>query len=380
MLLRLNDWVKPIRDKLCGIIEKNICNSTVNNLITALPFLEKVKKGERKNPDAFMKIEYRIGQKIKEQFSNLKMYEIHKYDFHVRKYLYYLLLNEKVVNKQQADLLLQRERNSNCKSIIVRVILDNYTCSMNEIDVYLENKSAIVRRKALDRKYTILKKSWVGIENLLLDNSKGVRETVCFIIDKHTDINITNYYIEHLETEYNNVSILGIGENGSKENAKNIMGYLQSTNEKEVRNTLQSLGSLLGTDGEKIFWKYIMDSRISVAKSAYYAVRSNKIKYGAKLIYEHFLKCEHEFTKRYLLYLLLNELSWSRLPYLLLLYNYEETSLRDKIRQKANQRSMYSKVTELEAETIRNIMKDSTLGIPAKLISDIELDLRYVTV
>lgn len=45
-------------------------------------------------------------------------------------------------------------------------------------DVYLENKSAVVRRKALDRKYAIIKDYWVGIEKLLLDNSKGVRETV----------------------------------------------------------------------------------------------------------------------------------------------------------------------------------------------------------
>lgn len=99
-----------------------------------------------------------------------------------------------------------------------------------------------------------------------------------------------------------------------------------------------------------------------------------------KKIYERFQKCEYEFTKRYLVYLLLQESSWSRLPYLLLLYNYEDISIQYKIRKKTTQRSMYGKVTVTDAETIRNIMNDSTLNIPAKLISDIELDLKYVTI
>ncbi|WP_455717404.1 hypothetical protein [Anaerosporobacter sp.] len=381
LLLRLNDWVQPIRDRICGIIKKSICNSSIHNVIAALPFLEKAKKGERRNLDVFMQIEYMIVQKIKGQISDLKIYEIYKYDFHVRKYLYCLLLNEKIVSKEQAEQLLQREKNSsNCKTIIISAILDDYICDLNEIDVYLQNKSAVVRRKALDRKYAILKKNWAGIEKLLLDNSKGFRETVCYIIKKHTDIDIINYYIEHLETEYTRVAILGIGENGNKENVKDIISYLQSYNEKEVRDTLKSLGSCLGTDGESIYWKYIMDPRISVAKSAYNAIRSNEIRYGSKQIYERFLNCEYEFTKRYLVNLLLNESSWSRLPYLLQLYNYEDISLQDKIRKKATQRSCYSKLSEIEAEKLRKIMNDSTLRIPAKLISDIELDLKYVTV
>lgn len=380
LLLRLNDWVKPISDKIINIIEICICNSNINNLINALPFLEKVKKGERRNTNIFIKIEHMIVHRIKEQVSDLKTYEIQKYDFNVRKYLYILLLNEKVVSKEQADQWLQREKNSNCKSIIIRAILDNYICNMNEIDVYLQNKSAVVRRKALDYKYAILKENWIGIEKLLLDNSKGVRETVCYIIKKYTDMDILDYYIEHLKTEYNIVAILGIGENGNKENAKDIMGYLQSDNEKEVCVTLRSLGFCLGTDGESIYWKYIMDPRISVAKSAYYAIRSNEIRYGSKQIYERFIKCEYEYTKRYLIMLLLNESSWSRLPYLLQLYNYEDTKLQDKIRKKVTQRSMYGKVTKDEAVRIHDIMNDSTLKIPAKLISDIELDLKYVTV
>ena len=380
LLLRINDWVKPIRDKICSIIEKDICNATINNLITALPFLEKVKKGERRNREVITKIDYMIAQKIREQFCDLNIYEIHKYDFHVRKYLYYLLTNEKVVSKEQADQLLQREKDSNCKAILICAILDNYTSNFNEIDIYLEDKSAIVRRKALDRKYALLKKNWIGIEKLLLDKSRGVREIACYIIKKHTDLDVIKYYIEHLETENICFAILGIGENGNKEVAENIMDYLQSDDEKVVRYTLKSLGYCLGTDGESIFWKYIMDSRISVAKSAYYAIRSNEIKFGAKKIYERFQKCEYEFTKRYLVYLLLQESSWSRLPYLLLLYNYEDISIQYKIRKKTTQRSMYGKVTETDAETIRNIMNDSTLNIPAKLISDIELDLKYVTV
>lgn len=70
--------------------------------------------------------------------------------------------------------------------------------------------------------------------------------------------------------------------------------------------------------------------------------------------------------------------SWSRLPYLLSLYNYYDLDLRDKIRMKIEHRNGYGKVSMQEASYIRDILNEKRDELPDTLIKKIEFDLKFV--
>jgi hypothetical protein len=70
--------------------------------------------------------------------------------------------------------------------------------------------------------------------------------------------------------------------------------------------------------------------------------------------------------------------SWSRLPYLLLLYNYDDIDLRNKIRERINHRNPYGRISTKEASYIKSVMKEKNGELPEALIKKIEFDLRFV--
>ncbi|MBS6396600.1 MAG: hypothetical protein KH452_05560 [Clostridiales bacterium] len=85
----------------------------------------------------------------------------------------------------------------------------------------MKNKSAVIRRRALEYKYEHIKGSWEGLEELLLDSSRGIREYAAYILSRHGDLNIREYYFAHLadenpefpivkDTKHNNITLIRI--------------------------------------------------------------------------------------------------------------------------------------------------------------------------
>ncbi|HWT76878.1 MAG TPA: hypothetical protein VN258_19430 [Mobilitalea sp.] len=230
----------------------------------------------------------------------------------------------------------------------------------------------------MQHKYDKVKNSWNGLEIMLLDNNHSIRDLTIYILKKHTAINILNYYIDALNGEDPIMGIIGVGENGNKIHSYLLMPFLNSNNEKTVKTTLLSLSKLLGCDDNDIYWKYLFDTRISVSKAAYLSIRRNMIRYGASKLFNEFNKCSIAHVRRNLLLLLMQDNSWSRLPYLLSLYNYDDKDLRSKIRMKIHHRNGYGKISTQEASYIRHIMKEKKNELPDTLIQKIEFDLKFV--
>lgn len=379
LLLRLNDWVRPIREQIISPAEEMISKASAEALICSLPFLEKVGRGSRREHSCYQRIQSAVVKRIRERITELDFGKINKFDFGVKRYLYHLILRNNLIGKERADELLFSERNNQCKEMIIRDILGYYNNSIEELDGYLTNKSAVVRRMALEKKYELLKATWEGLEVMLLDASKSIREMVCYILRKHTDMDIAGFYRSYLESEHRDAAILGLGENGLEGDAELLMPFLEAERERTVCNTIKALGSLMGEKGAEVFWKYLSDDRVSVAKRAYLAVRTNGIQFGAARLYEGFLQARESFQRRYFILLLLEVSStWKRLPYLLQLFQYEDSNLQRKIHFGICDRCYHAKVTAAEAENIRNIMNRPELQIPDSWKEAIEFDFKYV--
>ena len=98
----------------------------------------------------------------------LSVNEISKFDFEMRKNCYRIIFSDKILDHRQAEYLLKMEKHTYCLSIILSGIFRYYEPRIEELDIYLNSKSALVRRMTLEYKYSLMGGSWDGLEANLL--------------------------------------------------------------------------------------------------------------------------------------------------------------------------------------------------------------------
>lgn len=383
VILRLNDWAEPVRKAAQQMVNLWIKQLSAEELVACLPYLEKVKYGCRRNHQMLADLEELVAQRIQEQLQTVDLKSLGRYDIKARKYLYGLLLEHRFLSKDEVNYVLNHEKNSQCQFLLMTMLLKHYEFSIEELDKYINHKSKVVQRKALEQKYSIVKDYWDGLEEMLLASSASVRGQAGYILQKHTDIDVVAYYAQQLDAQLLSISqkkicIWGIGEYGSSADADKLVPYLESDEEGIVKHTLHAVSRLLGTEADEIFWKYLQDERSVIQRAAYREIMANNISYGAKRVYELFISTDSVSLKEKLAHQFHRENSWDRLPYLLRLFWYEEETIRTVLQSYAYNRSVYGKITQEAAENIRSILYHEQYRIPQKLAESIEFDLRFV--
>ena len=223
--------------------------------------------------------------------------------------------------------------------------------------------------------YQMNQSLWKDIENDLLDRSYTIREYVRFLLKKHTQMNVLEYYIHHLPKS---IAILGISEVGTSQDIDILLPYLESEQERIVKVTIQALSRLMKEKGQDIYWHFLLDERISLSKAAFQSIQKNKVHFGAQLIYETYQKSTIEHLSKYLLMILLEEDSWERLPYLLELYYYPYEKMRQLIHLRINQRNPYKKISPQLKEKIMSSLMNQKNNIPNNVQESILFDLKFI--
>lgn len=332
----------------------------------------------RRDSGELQNIYLSLEKRIENEMIDFPVEQLFQYEFEIRKNIYKILFSGKILNQKQAEYLLVKEKQSYCKSLIISGVFQFYDCTIQQLDAYLKNKNCLIRKKTLDYKYSLLGDVWDGLDDMLLDRSTGVRERVVWILRKHSDFNVLDFYINSLLGEYLIIAIMGIGENGNKEQIRLLLPYLKNEDDKIVKTVILNLGKLMGYDGYELYWRYLMDERQEVSKSAYLSIRKNSIRYGAKKIFDEYKVNKMYHVRKYLVLLLMQENSWDRLPYLLNIYDdVELMPLQDKIQMKIIHRDMYSKISRDQAELIRIEVAKKEGLFPKKILEDINFDIKY---
>lgn len=379
LVLRANDWVDAIRVKAVALAKERLRECALEELLRAMPAIDKVKKSKRRSVEHLEEIERQVEARMVKEASELSLDSISKYEYSMRKGIYRILFLNKILSIERANYLLNRESHSFCQLIIITGILNFYNCSDEQLEVFLRNKNSSVRRKVLDYKFKMTKSAWVGLEYLLLDSNYGVRQIAVFILERYSNFDILDFYIAHLQDENPAIPILGIGECGKKEMAEYISKFLLCDNKKLVRNAILALSKMLAEEGENIYWNYLFDSDNSVSKASYRAICANDISYGAETLYNTY-KDQHEaHIKRYLILLMVRERQWERLPYLIYLYCDSSVSeLHERIANSMHIRNMYAKVEKRQLKKIEDAMETCAESLPAGLIEEIRFEMKYV--
>ncbi len=187
------------------------------------------------------------------------------------------------------------------------------------------------------------------------------------------------YYIQALQGDKCHIAIIGIGENGGKEQIDLLVPYLENSNTKIVKSSILALGKLMEYEGYELFWKYLLDFRLEVSKAAFLSICRNSIKYNEKKLFDEYKNNENYHTKRYLALLLSRGNTWERLPYLLHIYNdIEVVQLQDLLLCKIMRRELYNKISVEQAELIRNEVERKKDILPKEILDKILFDLKYV--
>lgn len=379
LLLRLNDWVLPVRKKAFSCCMARVSAASFEEILNSCIVLEKLQRSSRYESQDFSIVIRNIAKRLRELIQEVDVKAVVKYDFHVRKAFYKFVITNDLINFEQMSNLLEQEPHGNCKTLLICALLSYKECSMEQVDRYLENKSACVRRKALEYKYEVLHDTWEGLENKLLDESMGIREYAAFILNKHTDLDIGEFYRKHLQDENPKTAISGLADRGGKDDWKLLIPFLDHGAERILRNTITALSRFDAYDGYETFWNYLKDDRVVVVKAAYMAIRRKDYYYGAECVYRSLAESKGGVAEKYYLRLLLKERSWDRLPYLLSLYAQKAFPDEERILLSAiNNRYLYEKIPASQIESVKKVLEQYRLLLPQAMVKALEFDLKLM--
>ena len=380
ILLRLNDWVLEVRLRAREALS-DFSQMALDDLMMCLFAMEKLRRCERLDIFSYREIKERLAKRLRELTPTIEKTQMMQYDDMTRRAFYRLLLEQQALSKAEIGNILSWERNSQCQLVIISMYLNHGEISEKELDEFLTHRSLIVRRLAIERKYDLIGKPWDGLSDMLLSPSASIRCDVRFILRKHTGMDIRSYYLEHLQnpnitiTE-KRICILGLAETGKPEDTDMLKAYLLENNTGVTKNTLHALGALRASDFDEVFWKYLQDKRLPVMVQAYREIASHNIRYGGKKIYDLFMETSSEPLRKKLAHLLIAEIYWDRIPYILMLYNYENEDVRNIIRRGAKTPTYSYGVTKERLELIASILDDEKYDLPDKLKEKIRFNLK----
>lgn len=380
LLLRLNDWVAPVRKRAVQCCEIRVPKASMNEIVSSCVVLEKLQRSERCLEQDVNTIIEEIIQRFETLQPEMDLNILSKYDFHERKALYKLFIAYHILTFEQMNDLLEIEPHGNCKTLLICALIAHKQCTMEQIDYYMENKSGCIRKKALEYKYEVLHNTWNGLEWKLLDSNRGIRENVVFILRKHTDLNIREFYMEHLQDENPETAIMGLSESGKSEDWNLLLPFLKSRNIRLLGAVLTALSRFPDFDGYELYWNYLDHPDITVIKAAYTAILKKDYHYGAKQVYNTLMQKQDDPSARYYLRLLTKEKSWDRLPYVLTLYaqnTYPKENFL--LLRTMTKRYMYEKVSPAQAEKVRQTLIQYGSILPPGLVQSVEFDLKLVS-
>lgn len=379
LFFRVNDWVRDIRTAACGVLEVYLQSVCAEELFDSMPAFERLQDCRRRSEEQMDKLWKQIEARMSLAWKETDIIRIPLMEPAVRKALYEVLIRSGALTFQEMDVILQQEKQSCLKRILIKGIFAHPDCTVNRAECYLTDSSAVIRRRAVEFKYEHLKTCWPGLEKMLLDSSRGVREYAVYILERHCSFDIREYYLEHLGDDKPEYAILGLAEFSRKGNVTELMKCLERPEKKVLKCTLLGLGYQEDFTDEDFLWHYLLDNRNDISKAAYLSILKRNFYPGAVKLYDAYIKAGEEHQKRYLLNLLLRESSWNRLPYLVRMYHREmpEEESR-KVLSGIRNRFMYGKIPQPLREEILLALEENGRELPDGMEKAILYDMKYV--
>ncbi|WP_058484996.1 hypothetical protein [Defluviitalea phaphyphila] len=291
IMLRINDWVREIRDVAKKEILKCIEYKYLKDIIECMPIIDRMKNWERDDySDILYKLENFIANKRNYDIL-LDIYQKNK-DILIKRILFDYLLKINTTD----DLIINVGLRSK-DVIIIRKAIKEIDKIINEdnIDMILEtlkkNKNVPCKLAAINILERINDKNFVKeIIPFLYDNSFTVRDYTRY---KLKNLGITNFremYLREIDkNNYNLYGILsGIKDTGIKEDTKFILKYLNHEKVKIRKIVLSTICKLDIKEGIKYAIDKLTSNNVGESNNARRCLEKDILSVDEDIIFELF--------------------------------------------------------------------------------------------
>lgn len=379
LLLRVNDWVGNIRTGACEVLEKYLQRVDTEELLASIPAFERLQNCRRRTEKQMQKLQQLMEDRLSRALERMDISEIPHMEPAVRKALYRLLTQSKFLGLGELEEILRKEKIPFLKRILMGGILSHPACTVGWAERYLGDSCSAVRRMAMEYRYEHMKIPWPGLEEMLLDSCRGVRTYAAYILNCRSDMDIRGYYLDHLGDDKPEYAIMGLAEFSSEGNVEALTQLLERPERKVQKCVIYALGYQVDFVDEELLWRFLLDDRIDISKAAYLSIRRRDFHFRAERIYDAYTKAEEGHRRRYLRELLLREGSWSRLPYLIRIYDEDLPEYaRTRILSGIKCRFMYTKLSQALREEVLTALKEHGGALPEGVEAKILYDMKFV--
>lgn len=281
LLIRLNDWVSPIRFKAYRALKQKIHIRNIEYFIQSIWLVQRL-VGRGKEHHELLNTQ--IQQLIAQPEAQLALtHHLHSPDVYIRKFCYSMMLQTEATD--QYFLLTSALQD---QALAIRLwaarqidqMIELDQCSSEKISdqwldiVYmmLADHFPALRRLALDiLSYHFPMQAETALIAGLLSHNLTIRETSRRHLSKIKPISYVEYYLDQIwngDESSLAIAIAGLGETGSAEDAEVIAEYKDHTQIKVRKAVLIALSKLQPTAYIDVFSQALEDPQPSVSKIA----------------------------------------------------------------------------------------------------------------
>ncbi|WCT57412.1 hypothetical protein PQ456_07875 [Paenibacillus kyungheensis] len=330
LLIRLNDWVSPIRFKAYRALKQKIHIRNTEYFIQSIWLVQRlVGRGKEHHELLNTQIQQLIAQP--EARPALEHY-MHSTDVYIRQFCYNMMLKTEAADRYALFTSALQDH-----ALVIRLWAARQIDQAIEVD---KDSSEKISNQWLDIVYMMLADHFPALRRLALDilsyhfpmqaetalidglmsHNLTIRETARRHLPKINPIPYVEYYLDQIWNGNESslaVAIAGLGETGTAEDAEVIAEYKDHTQIKVRKAVLTALGKLKPTAYMDVFSQALVDSQPGISKIAKQTLIQYTYMLDRERLIQLVLNCPLSHISRNALRILFAFDSWQSLDSLL---------------------------------------------------------------
>ena len=321
LLLRLNDWVSPVREAAQFAIQKRLHPGYAPHLIHALPLVNRLQDCRRYDHTSFIAA---VADVLRAPAARPALLEgLDSVDRSVRRTCFGLAVEGADIPQGEFLRSLVRHADSTLRLWAMRIARSKF-----DVVDYLD----LIRALMSDRFIPVRREALVGLVercpdlavpvlmDSLLDAHVSIREVARYYLKKFEGFDARSFYRDEIHSgspERLPQAIVGLGETGIRADAGLVVQWLTHRLTKVRRAAVKALGQLDGDGHSDELLRALGDERSAVCRAAMGCLRSVIRLVAVDHLWEIFERTGHSHGRRHALTLLAGSGKWAGLPYLI---------------------------------------------------------------
>ncbi|MDF2613801.1 MAG: hypothetical protein K0S71_1587 [Clostridia bacterium] len=319
LLIRMNDWVKEIREVSQEYLLSYLKPENARAFINNLPLVYRLESYSRNAHDDSLNVI--ISMLSSEECSSKLIEGLHSADPKVRLLCYKIMIQAGVLDNKSLINYLLKDSYPYIRLCVLKAI--QKTIAADEIDdisqQLLQDKSAQIRIIALETLHKY--KGYEAVDTLeksLFDKNQTVRRLARDLLNKYKEYDYSSIYRHAIyKNEDIYACICGLGETGNISDAKIITEFILADSVKIVRASLYALSKLDFKGYKEQFIFLLKDLRPGVSKAAKRVLYGQINNNDEKTIYDIFKEAIYDHVKVNTCTLLCSLSKWVAIRYIL---------------------------------------------------------------